>query len=143
MPDSDALTTLKSTISQYLRNPSAASSGTRATTYILQAGSARVVVMPVDWIDGQTLVKVVALVNKDGGPADELAKFLIAENMRLIFGKFSVEPTERMVFYEHTLLGDFLNRKELEIAVKAIASTADSTTMRSRPEFGGKKFGEL
>jgi len=143
MPDSDALTTLKSTISKYLQESFGGFLRDQNDNFILQAGSARIIIAPVDWVDGQTLVKVVALVNKDGGPAEELAKYLIAENLRLIFGKFSFEPTGRMVFYEHTLLGDFLNRKELEIAVKAIASTADKYDDELQARFGGKKFGEL
>ncbi len=143
MPDSDAVTTLKTTISKYLQESFGGFLRDQNDNFVLQAGSARIVIVPVDWVDGQTLVKIVALVNKDGGPAEELAKYLIAENLKLIFGKFSVEPTERMVFYEHALLGDFLNRKELEIAVKAIAFTADKFDDEIQARFGGKKFGEL
>lgn len=143
MPDSDALATLKSTIANYLQESFGGFLRDQNDNFILQAGSARIVVIPIEWTEGQTLVKIVALVNLEGGPADELAKFLVAENMKLIFGKFSVEPNQRMVFYEHTLLGDFLNRKELEVAVKAIASTADKYDDEIQARFGGKKFGEF
>lgn|SRR5512141_246230 len=143
MPDSEALTTLKSTIAKYLQESFGGFLRDQNDNFILQAGSARIIIAPVDWVDGQTLVKVIAPVNMGGGPADELAKFLVAENLKLIFGKFSVEPTGPMVFYEHALLGDFLNRKELEMAVRAIASTADKYDDEIQARFGGKKFGEI
>jgi Putative bacterial sensory transduction regulator len=143
MPDSDALATLKSTIANYLQESFGGFLKDQNDNFILQAGSARLIIAPLDWVDGQTLVKVVALVNMGGGPAEDLSKYLIAENLKLIFGKFSLEPLAGMVFYEHTLLGDFLNRKELEIAVRAIASTADKYDDELQARFGGKKFGEF
>lgn len=143
MTDSDAVKTLRSTIEKYLKESFGGFLKDQNDNFILQAGSARILVVPLDWIEGQTLVKIVALVNKDGQPTDELAKYLIMENIRLIFGKFSLDPTGTMVFFEHALLGDYLNRKELEIAVKAIASTADKYDDEIKARFGGKKFGEF
>jgi hypothetical protein len=143
MPDSEALATLKSTIAQYLQESFGGFLKDQNDNFVLQAGSARIIISPFDWVEGQTLVRVVALVNLGGGPIEELSKYLIAENLKLIFGKFSLEPTAGMVFYEHTLLGDFLNRKELEVAVKAIASTADKYDDELQARFGGKKFGEF
>jgi hypothetical protein len=143
MPDSEALATLKTTISKYLQESFGGFLRDQNDNFVLQAGSARIIVVPMEWFEGQTLVKVVALVNKDGGPAEALAQYLIAENLKLIFGKFSLEPLAKMVFYEHTLLGDFLNRKELEVAVNAIASTADKYDDEIKAQFGGLKFGEF
>jgi hypothetical protein len=143
MPDSDALTTLKSTTAKYLQESFGGFLRDQNDNFVLQAGSARIVISPLDWIEGQTLVRVVALVNMGGGPVEELSKYLIAENLKLIFGKFSFEPIAGMVFFEHTLLGDFLNRKEIEVAVKAIASTADKYDDELQARFGGKKFGEF
>jgi hypothetical protein len=143
MPDSEALATLKTTISKYLQESFGGFLRDQNDNFILQAGSARLLIAPMDWFEGQTLVKIVALVNKDGGPVEALAKYLISENMKLIFGKFSLEPVGHMVFFEHTLLGDFLNRKELETAVKAIAFTADQYDDQIQAQFGGKKFGEF
>jgi hypothetical protein len=138
MPDSEALATLKSTIAQYLQESFGGFLKDQNDNFVLQAGSARIIISPFDWVEEQTLVRVVALVNVEG-----LSKYLIAENLKLIFGKFSLEPTAGMVFFEHTLLGDFLNRKELEVAVKAIASTADKYDDELQARFGGKKFGEF
>lgn len=143
MADSEALVTLRSTVEKYLTESFGGYLKDQNNNYILQAGSARIMVVPLDWLEGQTLVKIVALVNRDAARGDDLAKYLIEENLKLIFGKFSLEPVSRMVFFEHTLLGDFLNRKELEIAVQAIASTADRYDDEIQTKFGGKKFGEF
>ncbi len=62
--------------------------------------------------------------------------------MKLIFGKFSFDPNKHNIFHEHTLLGDFLNRKELEFAIMAVAFTADKYDDETQAQFGGKKFGE-
>jgi hypothetical protein len=143
MPDSEALSTLRSLTEKYLTESFGGYLKDQNGNYVLQAGSARIMIIPMDWVDGQTLVKIVALVSKDAEPADAVAKFVAEENLKLIFGKFSIEPNARMIFYEHTLLGDFMNRKELEIAVKAIASTADKYDDEIQAKFGGKKFGEF
>ena len=143
MADSEALAMLRTTVEKYLTESFGGYLKDQNGNYILQAGSARIMVMPLDWYQGQTLVKIMALVSRDAERVDELAKYLIEENLNLIFGKFSYEPASRMVFFEHTLLGDFLNRKELEMAVGAIASTADKYDDEIQNRFGGKKFGEF
>jgi hypothetical protein len=143
MAGSEALGMLKTTIEKYLTESFGGFLKDQNENYVLQAGSARVLVIPLDWVEGQTLIKIVALVNRDSTSIDALAKYLATENLKLIFGKFSLEPNSKMVFFEHTLLGDFLNRKELEIAVKAIASTADKYDDEIQAQFGGKKFGEF
>jgi hypothetical protein len=142
MADSEALTTLKSTIEKYLKESFGTYLKDQNDNYVLHAGSARVFIIPLNWVEGQTLIKIVAPVNWDAQPSDELARFLAVENMKLIFGKFSLDPNRRMVFFEHTLLGDFLNRKELEVAVKAIAVTADKYDDEIKAQFGGRKLGE-
>jgi hypothetical protein len=143
MAESEALKTLRSTIEKYLTESFGGYLKDQNNNFVLQAGSARVMVIPLDWVGGQTLVKIVALVNRDSTSIDALARYLAGENLQLIFGKFSLQPETRMVFYEHTLLGDFLNRKELEVAVQAIASTADKYDDEIKARFGGKKFGEF
>jgi len=143
MAESEALKTLRSTIEKYLTESFGGFLKDQNNNFVLQAGSARVIVVPLDWIGGQTLVKIVALVNRDSPSFDALSGYLAGENLKLIFGKFSVQPEARMVFYEHTLLGDFLNRKELEVAIQAIASTADKYDDELQAKFGGKKFGEF
>lgn len=142
MADSEALTTLRSTIEKYLKESFGSYLKDHNNNYILHAGSARIFIIPLDWVEGQTLIRILAPVNREAQISDELTKFLGAENMKVIFGKFSLDPDRRVVFFEHTLLGDFLNRKELEVAVKAIAVTADKYDDQIQAQFGGKKFGE-
>jgi hypothetical protein len=142
MADSEALTTLRSTIEKYLKESFGSYLKDQNDNYVLHAGSARIFIIPLDWIEGQTLIRILSPVNREAQISDELTKFLGAENMKVIFGKFSLDPERRIVFFEHTLLGDFLNRKELEVAVKAIAVTADKYDDQIQAQFGGKKFGE-
>lgn len=143
MPESEGLTTLRTTLEQYLMESFGGYLKDQNNNYNLQAGSARIMVIPLEWFAGQTLVKIMALVNRDATRPAGLPEYLIEENLKLIFGKFSYEPTTHMVFFEHTLLGDFLNRKELETAVQAIASTADKYDDEIQTKFGGLKFGEF
>jgi hypothetical protein len=142
MADSEALTTLRSTIEKYLKESFGSYLKDQNDNYVLHAGSARIFIIPLDWVEGQTLIRILSPVNREAQISDELTKFLGAENMKVIFGKFSLDPDRRIVFFEHTLLGDFLNRKELEVAVKAIAVTADKYDDQIQAQFGGKKFGE-
>ncbi len=143
MPESEGLTTLRATLEKYLMESFGGFLKDQNNNYNLQAGSARIMVIPLEWFAGQTLVKIMALVNREATNPAGMGDYLIEENMKLIFGKFSYEPAARMVFFEHTLLGDFLNRKELETAVQAIASTADKYDDEIQAKFGGKKFGEF
>jgi len=143
MAESEAITTLRSTIEKYLKESFGTYLRDQSNNYILQAGSARIFITPMDWVGGQTLIRIVAPVNRDTQVSADLTHYLSVENMKVIFGKFSLEPNTRAIFFEHTLLGDFLNRKELEVAVKAVAVTADKYDDLIQEQFGGKKIGEL
>jgi len=143
MGESEALKTLRSTIEKYLKESFGTYLRDQSENYILQAGSARIFITPIDWIEGQTLIRIVAPVNRDTQVSAELTHFLAVENMKVIFGKLSLDPDNHAVYFEHTLLGDFLNRKELEVAVKAIAITSDKYDDEIQAQFGGKKLGEL
>ncbi len=143
MAESEALKTLRSTIERYLNESFGQYLKDQRDNYVLNAGSTQLFITPMDWTKGRTLVRVLAPVNKDTEPSAELTKYLSVENMKIIFGKFSLQPEVRAVFFEHTLLGDFLNRKELEVAVKAVASTADKYDDIIQEKFGGKKLGEM
>lgn len=143
MVESEALKTLRLTIEKYLNESFGAYLRDQKDNYILKAGSARVFITPMDWMEGQTLVRIIAPINKDIEPSADLTRYLSVENMKVIFGKFTLEPNTRAIFFEHTLLGDFLNRKELEVAVRAVAVTADQYDDLIQEQFGGKKIGEL
>jgi hypothetical protein len=99
-------------------------------------------VRPLDWKDGMTIVCVWSLTNVGlpGGP--ELARFLLIENANLIFGGFAFEPGRQAVAFGHTLLGSYLQRKELGVAIGAVARTADEYDDLIKARFGGRLFTE-
>ncbi len=142
MAASDAVKTLRSTIEKYLKESFGSYLKDDRNNYILQAGSARVFIIPVDWIKEQTIVRVVSVVNRGAQITGELTKFLAYENIKVVFGKFSLDPDRQAILFEHILLGDFLNRKELEVAVKSVAYIADKYDDEIKAQFGGKKYGE-
>jgi len=142
MAESEALTTLRSTIDKYLKESFGTYLKDQNNNFILQAGSARIIIVPLDWIKGQTIVRVMSLVNMGAPVTAELTKFLAVENIKLLFGKFSLDLEKQAIYYDHTLLGDFLNRKELEVAVKSVAAIADKYDDEIKAQFGGKMFGE-
>ncbi|OPL09305.1 MAG: hypothetical protein AVO34_13745 [Firmicutes bacterium ML8_F2] len=142
MAASDAVKTLRSTIEKYLKESFGSYLKDDRNNYILQAGSARVFIIPVDWIKEQTIVRVVSVLNRGAPITGELTKFLAYENIKVVFGKFSLDPDRQAILFEHVLLGDFLNRKELEVAVKSVAFIADKYDDEIKAQFGGKKYGE-
>ena len=143
MAESEALKTLRSTIEKYLSESFGNYLKDQKNNFIMQAGSARVMIIPVDWVEGQTLVRVFSIINLGAPITPELTKFLATENAKLLFGKFSLDEINKAIAYELNLLGDFLNRKELEVAVKSIAFTADKYDDEIKAKFGGKMLGEF
>lgn len=142
MAESDAVKTLRSTIEKYLKESFGSYLKDDLETYILQAGSARIIIIPLDWTKGQTIVRVLSVINRGAPITAELTKFLAFENMKVIFGKFSLDPDRQAILFEHVLLGDFLNRKELEVTVRSVAYISDKYDDEIKAQFGGKKFGE-
>lgn len=89
----------------------------------------------------RTMVRIWAITNEGLELSDELTRFLVTENGKFAFGGFEAHPSGRVAF-SHTLLGDFLQRSELEVAMAAVATTADRYGEEIRSRFGGKLFGQ-
>ena len=90
---------------------------------------------------GTKLVRIWAITNVDIELSDELTRFLATENAKLAFGGFEVDGS-RKVALSHTLLGDYLQRAELEAGLAAVAVAADRYNDDIKSRFGGKLFGE-
>jgi hypothetical protein len=110
--------------------------------FIVQRGSARVFIRPIEQ-EGRTFVRIVSVTNVGVKVDGELTRFLATENADLAFGKFSLNEDGPYVLFGHNLLGDFLNRRELAVAVGAIGETADEYDDRIKARFGGRRFMEL
>jgi hypothetical protein len=138
MADSEALEVLRESLEADLRELLGTVKTDADGDFVVRAGSAAVWVRPVDWVDGQTLVRVWSYTNVDVPIDGGLAEFLAEENGKLPFCRFELHQDTRTVALSHTLLGDFLNRAELEEAVGAVAVTADMYDDRIRERFGGR-----
>jgi hypothetical protein len=87
---------------------------------------------------GRSVVSLLAPVLSDvEAPAERLVE-LLALNAQLSFGKFSWYPAERMISVEYELLGDFLDRDELAVALQAVGEIADTCDARLQPILGGR-----
>lgn len=111
--------------------------------FVVRSGSAALWIRPFEIEGGRTAVRVWSITNVDVTVDDELTRFIAVENGRLLFGSLQLAEDRPSVLLGHTLLGEFLNRKELEVAVAAVGSTADHYDDLIKARFGGSTFGEL
>jgi len=109
----------------------------------LRQGSTVVTISPVQWGE-RTLVKLAAPVALNIGKiTPQLTRFLAEKNNQLLFGKFSLDAKAKAVWYEHVLLGDFLDAEELFVAVAAVALTADQHDEQVSKMARGKRMQDL
>lgn len=139
MAESEALATLRATIKKYLDEIFGFYLTDQHNNFIVQAGGTRVLIIPDDWVEGQTVVKIMALINVNTPVTAELTKYLAAENNKILFGKFSLDSNAPVVLFHHNLLGDFLNRNQFELAVKIVLAVATRYGQEIEKEFGGSK----
>jgi len=95
-------------------------------------------VLPQEWEDGDTLVQVMSIVRTGVRTGPELDVFLAEENGKVMFGKL-VSDEKGEVRFTHPLLGNFLNRVELQAAIGIVASMAQSYDHVVAERFGGRR----
>lgn len=100
--------------------------------------STRVIVHPIDWTQGRTLLRIIAPILVEVEDGNELFKKLSDLNNTTIFGKFYVR--ERTIFIEHNLLGESVDPLEFRAALASVAHHADHLNDRLLAEFGGRKW---
>ena len=89
-----------------------------------------------------TIVTVMAITNVGVTVDDELKRYLTSVNNRQLFGKFILNQGSPDVIFVHALLGDFLDRAELESAVWAVGRSAQRCADEIKRRWGGRKFVE-
>lgn len=97
-----------------------------------------VIVHPIDWSRGRTILRVIAPILRDVEPGAELYERLADLNNTAIFGKFYL--LEGTVFVEHNLLGESVDREQFRAVLAAIAHQADHLADPLQADFGGKKW---
>ena len=100
--------------------------------------STRVIVHPIDWTKGRTLLRILAPILVEVDVSPELHERLGELNNTTIFGKFYVR--DRTVFIEHNLLGESLDTGAFRAALASVAHHADHLDEPLRAAFGGRTW---
>ena len=87
--------------------------------------------------DNHSTVAVLSPVVLDVEPSDELHRYLLEENGKLLFGAFSLS-SDGIVVLRHSILGDSLDPEELAASVDVVLTTADEYDDVIVERFGGR-----
>jgi len=110
-------------------------------TFVLQEGSTFVYVRTFPIGEKKTGVEIFAYVVVDVDVTEQLMRYLLTHNLRLILGAFGLargEGDKGTVILTHTILGDSMDRDELYGSVSAIARVADDLDDQIVTAFGGQ-----
>ena len=89
---------------------------------------------------GPLVIRVFAITNTHLEPSPGLGLFLATTNLTLAFGRFSLDPHNSAVWFEHNLPGNAFADEELALIVRIVAQTADDFDDRIKEMFGGELF---
>jgi hypothetical protein len=110
-------------------------------TFVLQEGSTFVYARTFPIGDNKSGVEIFAYVVADVDVTEDLMRYLLTYNLRLILGGFGLsigEDGKGAVVLTHTILGDSMDREEFYGSVSAIARVADDLDDHIVTAFGGK-----
>lgn len=110
-------------------------------TFVLQEGSTFVYARTFPIGEDKAGVEVFSYVAVDVEITEDLMRYLLTYNLRLILGAFGLSISEdgrATVLLTHTLLGETMDREELYASLSAIAKVADDLDDRIVAAFGGK-----
>jgi len=110
--------------------------------YAVDAGSVRVFVAVRQVDGGVVLVRVFSITNLDVDVAGDLPRFLLELNFQMALGRFSLDPANRAVWFDHVLGTEDLDDGALARTIAAVAQTADRYDDEIKGRFGGRTFRE-
>jgi hypothetical protein len=111
--------------------------------YWVRHGSTLVVVRPLQHAE-VTMVRLAAPVAINVTKiTPELTRFLLEKNHELLMGKFSLDTQDNTIWYEHALLGDFLDASELFVALAWVATKADEHDEQVSTMAGGRRIADV
>lgn len=111
-----------------------------ADRYEVPYHATRIIVHPLDWTKGRTLLRIIAPIIVDVESTPELYRRLIELNNTTVFGKYYVR--DRTVFLEHNILGESADVREFRAVLASVAHHADHLDDALLAEFGGRKWSE-
>jgi hypothetical protein len=100
----------------------------------------RLIVHPIAWTKGRTLLRFIAPVVMGVQPGPELHARLSELNNTTIFGKFYV--MDGAVWLEHNLLGESLDWEQFRAVLASVAHHADHLDEQLIAEFGGHRWSD-
>lgn len=136
-----ALAELRRRVEEDLREEYGAAPTDRSGDFAVALGPATVWVRP-ELIGGRALVRVWSVTNVGMRVDDGLARFLLETNARLPFGGLALDESQPAVVFADDLLGDYLTRAELAMAVAMAAGATAEVGPGIKDRFGGGLFGE-
>lgn len=128
--DSKAVGNLRALIKRYLDEIGLTVLRDPDDDFVIPAGPVMILIVPRDWGDDETIVMISANVSEGCRIEADLYEYLNERNAVMLFGKLVAYEQKQLVRFEHPLLGDFLNRAELEAAVKVVGAMA----LQHKPE---------
>ncbi|MDI6900670.1 MAG: hypothetical protein QMC79_03145 [Anaerosomatales bacterium] len=142
MADSQRVDVLRNLVAKYLDEIGLQYLKDQNNNFLVPFGEGvRLHLVPKELGDDMTVIQIIAPTNVGLNVTGELAMFIATENAKFIFGRLALYPNEHAVGFEESLLGDFLNRAELEVAIGVAASMANKYDDEIMQRFGGQKAG--
>ena len=111
-----------------------------ADRYEVPYRSTRLIVHPIAWTRGRTLLRFIAPVVLGLHEGPELHARLSDLNNTTIFGKFYL--MDGAVWIEHNLLGESLDWEQFRAVLASVAHHADHLDEQLIAEFGGHRWSE-
>jgi hypothetical protein len=102
--------------------------------------STRIIVHPIDWTGGRTLLRFIAPVVLDVAQGPELHARLSELNNTTIFGKFYC--MDGAIWIEHNLLGESVDWEQFRAVLASVAHHADHLDEALMAEFGGHRWSD-
>lgn len=101
-------------------------------------GSALVEVLIYPWHDDDAVINVRSYVVVGAEIRSDLLRYLLEENVKMIFGAFGISADNEILF-EHSIVGSTCDKKELEASVKAVMDISDDYDDKIVERWGGKR----
>ena len=111
-------------------------------SYVFNFESAHVFVVPAWLPDERTVLRVFAITNLDVPVTGQLSGYLLEKNLNFVLGSFALDAEKGAVWFNHNLLGQYLEPDELEATVAAVAQTANELDDEIKDRFGGRLYSE-
>ncbi len=108
--------------------------------YRIRYGSTAIIVSIFNWQEKLIFVRIQALVLKELVENFEIYTYIANINRSCFYGKLNYFPKEKALIFEHFLLGEYLERDELDSVVLSLAIVADKIDDELKSKFGGKRF---